>query len=878
VRLRVLASRIRPRRPDPAFDDEIRAHLNLLADRYIRRGMSAADAHAAARRQFGNQTLLHEDRSDMQTFAPLENLLRDLRHGVRVLARTPGFAVVAFLTLALGIGANTAIFSMVEALLLRPLPFPGASRIVVPATIFQRSNSDTGSVAYADILDWKAQRDLFESVSAYMRGQDGVTGPFEPERVASLSVDEEYFRVMGAPLLLGRVPTAEENHLGAHRVVVLSYVYWMRRFGGDPAAVGSALEIGGTAYRILGVARKDMTWPSDAAIIRPLAVDQFPEHDRLRRDNHIFQTLARLQPGVTVEQAQTRLTAMGGRLAQDLVTRRGTNWKLHRLRDYIVGRTLRQTLLVLFAAALLVLLIACVNVANLMLARASVRAREVAIRNALGAGWKRLASQFLAEGAALAGAGGVAGMAIGYGGLRALVRFAPADVPMLGEARIDIVVLAFTLLLCFVAALVAGAAPAIHAARRDPALSLNMTARGSSSGASATRLRSLLVVSEIALALILLAGAGLLIRSFQQLQHVDPGFPTRNLLTLRLALPPSRYPGRAGAVRGFDQVAGAIRAVPGVLSVAAAGSLPIDGGGFYLGRAFLREGQPEPPATTDAHALWNPVQSGFFETLGIPVVLGRGFNDRDTAESTPAIIISQKLAREMFPGQNPLGRRIRSWRDENVYREIVGVVGDVHYDELSEAPPGLVYVPYPQSAWGQLMVCIRTAAEPSAITHSVREAIWSIDRKLSISDVKTMDEIVDSSLARLRFSMFLLTIFGSVARLLAAIGIYGVVAYSVTQRTREIGIRIALGAARRDVLRMVARGALTLAAAGIVAGIAGALALTRLMVTLLYGVSPSDARTFSIVAVVLLFVTLASAFFPARRAAKVDPIVTLRYE
>jgi putative ABC transport system permease protein len=767
---------------------------------------------------------------------------------------------------------------MVEALLLRPLPFPDASRIVVPATIFQRSNSDTGSVAYADILDWKAQHDLFESVSAYVRSQDGITGPFEPERIPSLAVDENYFRVIGAPLLLGRAPTADENHLGAHRVVVLSYTYWMRRFGGDPAAVGATLEIGGTPYKIIGIARKDMTWPADAAILRPLAVDQFPERDRLRRDNHIFQTLARLQPGVTVEQAQTRLTAMGGRLAQDLVTRRGTNWKLHRLRDYIVGRTLRQTLLVLFAAALLVLLIACVNVANLMLARSTSRAREAAIRNALGAGWKRLASQFLAESAALALAGGLAGVAIGYGGLRALIRFAPEGVPMLDQTRIDLGVLAFTLLLCFLAAVIAGAAPAIQAARRDPALSLNLTARGASSGMAATRLRNLLVVSEIALALILLAGAGLLIRSFQQLQRVDPGFPTRNLLTLRLALPASRYPGAAGAVRGFNQVADAIRRVPGVVSVAGAGSLPVDGGGFYLGRAFLREGQPEPPATTDARALWNPVQAGFFETLGIPVVLGRAFNDRDTHESTPAIIISQKLAREMFPGQNPLGHRIRSWRDENVYREIVGVVGDAHYDELSGAISSLVYVPYPQSAWGSLMLTIRTAADPTTLVPSVRAAIWSLDRKLSISDVKTMDEIVDASLARLRFSMFLLAIFGAVALLLAAIGIYGVVAYSVTQRTREIGIRIALGAARPDVLRMVARGALKLAAAGIAVGIVGGLALTRLMATLLYGVTPSDARTFSMVAAILLLVTIAAAFLPARRAAKVDPIVTLRYE
>lgn len=814
----------------------------------------------------------------MRTFAVLENLVRDLRYGVRTLARNPGFAAVAFLTLALGIGANTAMFSLVEALLVRPLPYPGASRLVIPATIFQRINTDTGPVAYADILDWKSERDLFEAVAAYIPSDLDVAGGQEPERIHTLAADEDYFRVMAAPLLLGRAPTAAENHLGAHQVAVLSYEFWMRRFGGEPGAVGATVELNGAPYRIIGVARKDSTWPVEAELFRPLAIDQFPERDRFRRDNHIFRDIARLRPGVSLEQAQARLTAIGARIAREHVNRAGTNWKLHPLRDYIVGHTLRRTLMVLFGAALLVLLIACVNVANLLLVRGAARSREVAIRGALGAGWQRVAAQFLAESAALAVAGGLAGVAVGYWALQALVRLAPPDLPRLDEAHIDLGVLAFTALLCLFTAILAGAAPAIHAARLSPAASFHETSRGSSAGLRSGRLRNLLVVAELSLALVLLAGAGLLIRSFQNLQRVDPGFPTANLLTLRVSLPSARYPGAARTIAGFDQIAASLRRIPGVTGAAGVASLPVDGGGFYLGRAFLREGQPEPPATSDAHGLWNVAQPGLFETLGIRILAGRAFNDRDTKDSTPVAIISQSLAAEMFPGQNPLGRRVRSWRDENLYREIVGVAADVHYDPLTEAAGNTLYVPYPQNSWGTLMFCVRVSGDPAPLLPSIRAAIWSVDRKLSISEVKAMDRIVAASLARTRFSMFLLGIFGATALLLAAIGIYGVAAYSVAQRTREIGIRIALGAARGHVLRAIARGALQLAAAGVVCGMAGGMALTRLMRTLLYGVGPNDAATFALVAALLTLVTLGAALVPARRAARVDPAVTLRCE
>jgi putative ABC transport system permease protein len=860
------------------FDQEVAAHLDLLAEKFVREGMTAGEARDAALRQFGNVASLREVQGDIRTFGAVGAFARDVQHGARLLSKNPGWTIVAVLTLTLGIGANIAIFSLIRPILLEPLPYPDPARLVVPCTIFQRHYSDRGSVALADIVDWKAQRGLFESVAAFNPSSADITDGEEPERVPAVLVDDAYFRVMGTPPLLGRFFTAEENLPNGPPVVVLGHDLWLRRYGADPGVVGRRIEIRGVPNTIIGVARADSTWPADGELFQSLGTGGQPDANMLRRDNHVYLAVARLRRGVSLEQAQAKLTVMGAEIARREANRAATNWKLHSLAAYVVGPTLKQTLIVLFGAVLLVLLIACVNVANLLLARGAAREREVAIRAALGAGRRRIAAQFLAESALLSAAGGVAGVVAGYWGLRALVHFAPADIPRIEQARVDIPVLLFSVGLCGLTTLLAGLVPAWQASRVGPVQAFHEAGRTVSGGLRTGRLRSALVVAELALAIVLLTGAGLLIRSVGHIADVDPGVRSRGLLTLRLSLPQARYAGPPQVADGFDRLVEAVRGVPGVVTSSAASSLPLGGGGFYLGRVFLREGQAEPPASTDTTGAWSVVRPGYFEAMGIPMLQGRGFTSDDGAKSTPVVIISRSMAKEMFPNGSPLGRRIRSWRDENLYREIVGVAADVRYYGLAADVPNNVYVPHTQNTWRSLTLVVRTESDPAALLKQVRDAIWTIDKKLPVSDVQTLEQVVEKNMARPRFSMFLLILFGAMAVVLAAIGIYGVIAYAVTQRTREIGIRMALGAPRGRVVGIVVRNAFGLAAAGVASGLAAALALTRLLESLLFQVSATDAPTFAMAALLLLAVVVAAASIPAWRASRIDPVMTLRYE
>lgn len=857
---------------------EIQNHLDLEAEERQASGVKPDKARYQAAQALGNQTRIREDVRSVWGRTALEAAWQDLKFATRLLINSPGFAAVAILTLALGIGANTAIFTVVNALLLKPLPFEQADRLVVPATVFQRLNSDRGSVSFPDILDWKAQTELFEAVSAFTPRSFDVTSGDEPERIRGMSVDREFFRVFTRPAAIGRVFEPAEDTPKTNGVVVLSHALWMRRFGGDTTALGGTIDLGGEPHKIVGVMPKDAIWPEEAHIIKPLGETAVPSQDLLRRDNHIFRAVARLKPGVSVERAQATLSAMGARVAKEHTNRAQTSWKVHGLRDYIVGPALSQTLWVLLGAVALVLLIACVNVANLLLARGAARSREVAIRNALGAGRRRLSLQFLIESGVLATAGGVLGIALGYAGAAALVKFAPEGVPRLEFVAIDGRVLTFTVGLCFLTAMLFGLAPMLNAVRRAPAESIREGGRSASEGGRSGRLRSILVVSELALAVILLAAAGLLVRTFNSLQKVDLGFSTANTLTLQVGLPNSRYARGEAVIQGFDSILQRVKQVPGAEAVSAIAALPVDGGGFYLGRVFLHSSQPEPPASNDTPALWNVILPGTFDVMKVPLVAGRSFTDADTATSNPVIVVSQSMAARVFGRENPIGRRIRSWRDENVYREIVGVVRDVRFAGLTEEMNNTVYVPHPQSPFRGMMLLVRTREHPRALLRSIQSQIWSFDNRLAISEVKTMEEIVDAELARPRFSMYLLGVFSATALLMAAIGIYGLISYAVAQQTKEIGIRMALGALSSDILKRVTGRALALALVGIAIGVAGALAVTRLMTTLLFGVSPTDTATFAAAAGLLMGVAVIAAYIPARRASRLDPLIALRYE
>ncbi len=806
----------------------------------------------------------------------MRTLIHDLRYSIRTLCRTPGFTGVVIFLLALGIGANTAIFSFVSAVMLKPLPYKDADRLAVPATIFRQLDTDRGSSSMPDVLDWKAQRDLFDAVSAYQGDTFDLTGVGEPERVNGLSVDESYFRVMSAPPLAGRTFSAEENLPENNRVVVISEGLWLRRFGADPKAVGMTVDLSGVPHKIIGVMRKDSVWPGDADIWKPSGFARPPEWT-MRRDNHMFETVAKLHPGVSIAQAQARLTVMGERIAREAEHRAGTGWKLHSLHDWIVPPDVRRILAVLLATVGAVLLIACVNVANLLLARGTARAREIAIRAALGAGSRRLMRLFLSESALLAAAGAVAGLAFAAALMRVLLRLTPDGVPRIEGVALDWRVLGFTAAVSVLTALAFGLLPAAHAVRPARPERFREGAHGLG-GVHGRKLRSALVISEVALTTVLLIGAGLLVRTFVHMLRIDPGVATENLITMQVSLPHSRYKETAGIAGALDQITDSVRHVPGVLSASAVSALPVSGGGYYLGRVFLATGVPDPPAGKDTFGAWNVAQPGYFRTMGIQVLRGRDFDERDGEKSTPVIIISEGMAREMFPGQDPIGKRIRSWRDENVYREIVGIARDTRYYGLTDKPANTVYVPHRQDAWRTMVLTARTKTDPYALLPSIRGAIRAHDPKLTIAEIRTMDQVLSTALSSVRFTTFLLAVFAGLALTLAAVGIYGVMSYVVARRAHEFGVRMALGAQARDVLRNVLGQGIAITLAGITLGILSAAALTRLLASLVFGVSPRDLATFLAIAGAVTVIALAACLIPARRATRVDPSIALRYE
>ncbi len=881
-RLRAL---LRRKQLERELDDELQHHLEREAEQHVARGLSLDEARAAALKSFGGVTQAKEACRDARGVRVFEELWHDLRYGVRMLRKQPGFTAIAVITLALGIGANTAIFTVVNAVLLKALPFPDSDRLVV---INEGTQAQPElAVAYPDYLDWRAQQTVFEDLAASLVTGGVLTGGGEPERVFGRRASASFFTTLGVAPHVGRVFNEAEDRLGGARVVVLSHALWQRRYGGDPQLIGRAVNYNGESYTVVGVLPANFDYYGQANanndLFLPLG-QMTGEPYMQKRDSHPnLRVVARMKQGVTVERARVEMQAIAARLAtQYPATNVGVGVTLRSLLDDYVG-DVRLTLWVLLGAVVLVLLIACANVANLLLARAAVRRREIAVRLALGAGRGRVVRQLLTESLLISLVGGACGALLAAWGVSLLTRFSPDDFPRLEDVRLDWRVLGFTLFVTALTGIVFGLAPALQTARVELQTALKAGGRNLTGGGQG--LRGAFVVIEIALSLTLLVGAGLLLRSFHRLMQVDPGYDPQNVLTLRVRLPDARYRERAQVLGFLQQVLPRIAALPGVERACLTTGVP-------LGRSdedeFVIAGQPEPAKEQMPVALKQWVSADYHKTFGITLLAGRYLSARDTADVSPVVLVDEDLARKYFPqlaAGAVVGQRLKFTGEGEQWREIVGVVRHIRHEALDEQPRVQVYGPYEQMnpRWlvevGRAMdVGVKSSVEQRALVEAIRREVQALDPELPLSHIRTLNEALALSVAPRRFNLALLGVFAVVALLLCVVGIYGVMSYTVTQRTPEIGIRLALGAQPRDVRRLVLRQGLRLAFIGLAIGLVGAWVLTRLLQSLLYGVSPSDPLTFGCVALLLTSVALLASYIPARRAMKVDPLIALRYE
>jgi putative ABC transport system permease protein len=806
----------------------------------------------------------------------MDSLLRDLKFSTRSLFKRPALTIIAILTLAIGIGANSAIFSVVNALLLKPLPFPDPERIVALWDKVPSRGVERNEVTVANYLDWRTQNKTFEQLGIYRWWSTNLTGVDSPERVQGFQVTSNFLDIVGVKPLLGRGFSADENQPGKDAVVLLTYNLWQRRFGSDPNIVNQTISTNGITRTVIGVMPPDFNYPKGAEIYSPLAIT--PELAR-SRGNHSYLGIGRLKSGVSLEGAQADLDTIASQLEKQYPeTNTGRGIVIYPiLKDTV--RMYSTALWVMMAAVGFVLLIGCANVANLMLARATGRQREIALRAALGASRFRIVRQLLTESVLLGLAGGVLGILVAYWGVDAIRTASPGEAarfaPGWNHLGINLPVLAFTFLLSVLSGVLFGLAPAWQLSKPDLNSALKEGGRQGTSGSH--RLRGLLVVSEVALSLMLLVSAGLLIRSFLQLVKTDAGFNSENLMTMSLVLPAAKYKDEPQRAAFYSELVRRVEALPGVTSAALVNHLPL--GGSNSSTSFLVEGIPEPPPGQEFDGRYRVCTPNYFQTMGIAVLKGRSFSEQDKAGSQPVIIVNETLARKYWPNTDPIGKRMRYTGplEQNPWMQVVGVVQDVKH-ELNLPVTADYYVPHAQDAWQSMVLVAKTKVEPAAMAAPIRQQVWAIDKDQPVFDVKTMREVRAISLALHSFSSVMLSIFAGVALLLAAIGIYGVMFYAVTQRTQEIGIRMALGARAVDVLKLVVRNGMSLALIGVVVGLAGAFALTRLLASLLVGVTPTDVGTFSIVTLGLLLVALLACYIPARRATKVDPLVALRYE
>jgi len=802
----------------------------------------------------------------------METTFRDLRYGFRNLLKRPGFTAIALIALALGIGANTAIFSLVNAVVLRPLPYAEPDQLVWMWGNL-RNGTNRASVAPADYLDYRNQNKTFEQLAATfsITAPVNLTGSGDPERLTASVVTGNYFQALGVTPALGRGFSLDNEKSGSDQVTVLSHALWQTRFGGNPGIVNERILLDGKSFEVIGVMPKDVTLPQTAQLWVPLNFEASPELKS--RKAHFIRPIGRLKPGVTLAQAQADTDAIAAQIEKQFPdTSTGWNLRLEPLRERVVGSS-RTTLFILFGAVGFVLLIACANVANLLLVRATARQKEIALRTALGASRWRIVRQLITESLLLALIGGVLGALIAAWGIDLLVTLSSNTIPPTAVVEIDSTVLAFTLLTSLLTGLLFGVLPAIRTVKLNLSDALKEGGRGGGESALRNRTRSLLVVFESAVAVVLLIGAGLLVRSLIALQNTSPGFDSNNVLTMRVDLPRTKYDKGEKRANFFQQLEQRLSGLPGVETVGLITELPLSG--QPNDTPFTVEGRPPVAPNQQFGADFRRVNQNYFQALRIPLLRGRSLTDQDVRQNANVVVVSESLVNTVFPNEEALGKRIVTPVDPDPL-EIVGVVGDIRHRSLEFQPYAAIYIPTREMSW--FNIAIRTQGDPMSLAAGVRQEVNAIDPDQPISALRPMEEWVATSTSTPRYRTTLLTLFAAIAMVLAATGIYGVMSYSVAQRTHEIGIRMALGARRVDVLNLVVRQGMVLVLIGLAIGLAGAFALTRVMATLLFGVTAKDPITFVVVAGLLSVVALIACYIPARRATKVDPLTALRYE
>ncbi len=884
-----LTTLVQGRKAERELAREVESHLALLQEEFEARGMPPDQAKVAARRAYGGVEQVKELHREARSFLWIEHLLKDLRYGARGLLRTPGFTAVAVIALALGIGANTAIFSVVNAVLLRPLAYKDADRLV---TVL---HNGTGPVSTGNYIDWRDQSHSFEAMggadfwSPNLISRDpSDTNP--AENLKALKVTQNLLPLLGVEPLLGRLFIKGEDQVGAEHEAILSYGLWQRRFHGDPNVLGKLITLNGEAYNVVGIMPASFKfapfWATHAELWVPNA---FGDSVLERTGNHL-RVFARLAPGVTLAQARADIATVTGRLeAQFPATNR--NVVVRPLKENVVGN-IETPLLMMLGAVGFVLLIACANVGHMLLARTSDRQKEIAVRVALGAGKARVVAQFLAENLLLAAIGAAAGLLLAFGGIKALIALSPTYLPRVEMVAIDTNVVVFLLCITVLTSLAFGLTPAMHAAAGNLSEALKEGGRGDSEGMRRNRLRSFLVASEFALAFMLLIGAGLMVRSFYALQLVDPGFNPHNVLSLVVSVAGTKEEQAERRGIFYQELLEKLRTVPGVKAVGGINHLPL--AGDMWDRGFQIEGRPAPRPGEMPNAVFRLVMPGYLETMRLPLRGGRDITSRDDAQAPGVVIINEELARRYWPHESPLGKRFAlNSKDGSTpnWLTVIGVVANAKLDDWTSDPYPEMYLAALQTpefmGTGEgdigahmtyITVVVRGDGNASDLASAVRQTVWSFDRNLPISQVLTMDQAVADATAQPRFEMLLLGLFGAVALVLAAVGIYGVMTYSVSKRTREIGIRISLGASRADVLRMVFLQAIAQSLAGIAVGVAGAILLSKLMSKMLFGVQPTDPVTFAAVTMVLSLAAFLATGVPARKAARIEPMSALRSE